>query len=231
MSQVQAIFFPFKPASAHLRKLWCCSSVLAAIAFLLLTGLALTASELRQQPASSLGVAAASASQQSVPVLALASPRVMDHTQQSILGQAAPAEPLAHSLADPEVIESPESAVPAVHMAIYDQCPVRTVRKMTMTVTAYCAGPCCCGKSADGITASGKSVRFNGGKLVAADTRVLPFGSIVSIPGYANDQPVSVQDRGGAIKGHRLDLLMPTHAQARLWGRRVMEVTIWEKVP
>jgi 3D (Asp-Asp-Asp) domain-containing protein len=67
-------------------------------------------------------------------------------------------------------------------------------------------------------------------KLVAADTEVLPFGSIISVPGYDNESVVPVLDRGGAIKGRRLDVLYPTHEQARKWGRQALEVTVWDYV-
>ena len=96
-----------------------------------------------------------------------------------------------------------------------------------MLVTAYCPCRQCCGKT-DGITASGKSVRTNGGKFVAADTRVLPMYTQLTIPGYANNKPVPVLDRGGAIKGNRLDVFFPTHAQARQWGKQWVDVTVWE---
>ncbi len=38
---------------------------------------------------------------------------------------------------------------------------------------------------------------------------------------------VPVLDRGGVIKGHRLDVLFPTHEAAMQWGVRRLEVTIW----
>jgi hypothetical protein len=37
-----------------------------------------------------------------------------------------------------------------------------------------------------------------------------------------------VLDCGGAIKGFRLDLLYPTHEEARIWGVRFVPVTVWE---
>jgi 3D (Asp-Asp-Asp) domain-containing protein len=77
-------------------------------------------------------------------------------------------------------------------------------------------------------TASGYSVWTNGMKLVAADTSVLPFGSLVSVPGYDDDSVVPVLDRGGAIKGNRLDVLYATHEQAQRWGRQTLQVTVWE---
>ena len=37
-----------------------------------------------------------------------------------------------------------------------------------------------------------------------------------------------VLDRGGRIKGPRLDVLYPTHRSARRWGVRELTVTVWE---
>jgi 3D (Asp-Asp-Asp) domain-containing protein len=103
--------------------------------------------------------------------------------------------------------------------------PARTIR---MLVTAYSPDERSCGASADGITASGYSVWTNGMKLVAADTRVLPFGTIITVPGYNRGRPVPVLDRGGAIKGNRLDLLFPTHEAAVKWGKKWIDVQVWE---
>ncbi len=95
-----------------------------------------------------------------------------------------------------------------------------------MEVTAYCACTHCCGPNAVGLTASGKHVSYNDSRFVAADTDVLPFGTKLSIPGYASDQPVEVIDRGGAIKGNKLDVFFPTHEQALEWGRQWVAVTV-----
>lgn len=107
---------------------------------------------------------------------------------------------------------------------------VRPAKTLWMTVTAYSPDERSCGKWADGITASNKSVWSNAMQMVAADTRILPFGSLLTIEGYANDQIVPVEDRGGAIKGMRLDLLYPTHQDALQWGVQRMPVTVWEYV-
>ncbi len=106
--------------------------------------------------------------------------------------------------------------------------PIRPIGTMTMVVTAYSPDERSCGKWADGITASGYSVWTNGMRLVAADERILPFGSLVSIPGYDREDVVPVLDRGGAIKGKRLDVLYATHEQALQWGVQELEVTIWD---
>jgi 3D (Asp-Asp-Asp) domain-containing protein len=104
--------------------------------------------------------------------------------------------------------------------------PAFTGRVIQMEVTAYCPCPRCCGAYADAITASGKPVSYNNSRFVAADTRLLPFNTQLIIPGYNYDQPVEVQDRGGAIKGNKLDLFFPTHQEALNWGRRHLLVTV-----
>lgn len=93
-----------------------------------------------------------------------------------------------------------------------------------MIVTAYCPCRICCDKSADGITASGHKVK-SGDRFVAAP-RSLPFGSKLRIPGYARDTPVLCLDRGGAIKGNKLDVFFNTHKEARAWGVQKLKVRI-----
>ena len=94
-----------------------------------------------------------------------------------------------------------------------------------MDVSAYCPCELCCGQFSDGITASGLSVEANGGFFVAAD-KSIPFGTMVSVPGYNDGEPVPVLDRGGAITGNKLDVYFPTHESAIEWGRRNVAVTI-----
>lgn len=87
-------------------------------------------------------------------------------------------------------------------------------------VTAYCACAKCCGKT-DGITASG--ARATEGVTVAADTKVLPFGTRIYIEGVGERV---VQDRGGAIRGNRIDLYFDNHQSALNFGRQTKQVTI-----
>ncbi|MEM1423776.1 MAG: 3D domain-containing protein [Planctomycetota bacterium] len=109
----------------------------------------------------------------------------------------------------------------------YNGRPLVRVKTVWMTTTAYSPDHRSCGIWADGITASMRSVWTNGMELVAADRRVLDFGSLVSIPGYASERAVPVLDVGGAIKGARLDLLYPTHRRAMKWGVQKLPVTVW----
>ena len=87
-------------------------------------------------------------------------------------------------------------------------------------VTAYCPCAQCCGQYADGITASGHRIQ-PGDRFVAAD---LPFGTLIHVPGYGL---VPVLDRGGAIKGDRIDVYFDTHAQALRWGRQRLTVSVF----
>jgi len=105
--------------------------------------------------------------------------------------------------------------------------PIRPMREMWMTVTAYSPDAASCGDSADGLTATLHHVSTNGHALVAADPEVLGYGSMITVPGYDQSRVVPVLDCGGAIKGRRLDVLFPTHAQAMRWGVRRMKVTVW----
>lgn len=92
----------------------------------------------------------------------------------------------------------------------------------TLIVTAYCPCEKCCGEFADGVTASGHIIEPND-CFVAADPNI-SFGTCLSIPGYAGGRMVSVEDRGGAIQGNRLDVFFPTHDEALAWGIREFEV-------
>jgi 3D (Asp-Asp-Asp) domain-containing protein len=93
-----------------------------------------------------------------------------------------------------------------------------------MRVTAYCPCEKCCGRHADGITASGHIIK-DGDTFVAADGRY-SFGTEMLIPGYNNDQPVKVLDRGGAIRGDKIDVFFNSHSQALEWGVRNLQVKI-----
>ncbi len=105
--------------------------------------------------------------------------------------------------------------------------PVRPTGVLRMRVTAYSPDAHSCGDSADGLTATLHSVETNAFQLVAADPRVLKYGSLITVPGYADDAIVPVLDCGGKIKGSRLDVLYPTHAEAKRWGSRWLTVTLW----
>jgi 3D (Asp-Asp-Asp) domain-containing protein len=93
-----------------------------------------------------------------------------------------------------------------------------------MRVTAYCTCPKCCGKFSDGLTANMHKVR-RGDTFVAADKRI-PFGTGIIIPGYNEDRPVEVKDRGRLIRGNRLDVFFNNHQVAKKWGAKYLDVMV-----
>jgi len=96
-----------------------------------------------------------------------------------------------------------------------------------MRITAYCPCPKCCGQYSDGITACGHEIQ-PGDTFVAADGRY-SFGTEMLIPGYSNGRVVKVLDRGGAIKGNRLDVFFYSHEEALEWGVKYLDVKVRRK--
>ena len=130
-------------------------------------------------------------------------------------------------IATPFIVLSLSLAVAVAALAkTDDSSSASRTSVMEMEVTAYCPCKKCCGPNAKGVTASGRRVTHNNGLFVAADTRILPFDTKLQIPGYADGQLVPVLDRGGAIKGKKLDVFFPSHERALQWGRRKVEVTV-----
>lgn len=92
----------------------------------------------------------------------------------------------------------------------------------TMTVEATAYTPYCAGCS--GITATGIDVRSNPNqKVIAVDPSVIPLGSKVWVEGYGE---AIAGDTGGAIKGNKIDILMPTQEQAINFGRQSITIKV-----
>jgi 3D (Asp-Asp-Asp) domain-containing protein len=97
----------------------------------------------------------------------------------------------------------------------------------SFTITAYTPNEESTGKRPGDpgyrITASGAEVQE--GVTIAADWRILPPGTVVYIEGIG--QRV-VQDRGGAIKGKRIDVFFESEQAALEWGRQKRRVYLIE---
>ncbi|MEJ9268974.1 3D domain-containing protein, partial [Bacillus thuringiensis] len=52
---------------------------------------------------------------------------------------------------------------------------------------------------------------------------VIPLGSRVHVEGYGT---AIAGDTGGAIVGNKIDVHMPSTAEAQRWGRKTVKVTI-----
>ena len=96
----------------------------------------------------------------------------------------------------------------------------------TYRVTGYSACVRCCGKS-DGITADGTYAPAAKERIVSAPKEI-PFGTRMWIDGVGQ---VVVHDRGGAIRGRRLEQFFHTHKEALQWGVQERKVYIWVAKP
>ncbi|MFD2216669.1 3D domain-containing protein [Metabacillus endolithicus] len=74
------------------------------------------------------------------------------------------------------------------------------------------------------VTYLGYNIKKNPNmKLIAVDPGVIPLGSKVWVEGYG----VAIAgDTGGAIIGHKIDVLMPSSAKALQWGRKTVKIVI-----
>lgn len=88
-------------------------------------------------------------------------------------------------------------------------------------VTAYCSCAKCCGKT-NGITAAG--TRATAGRTVAASSK-FGIGTKLNINGHT----YTVEDRGGAINGNKIDIYVSSHAEALAWGVRYLPVNVINK--
>ncbi|MCT4571923.1 cell wall-binding protein EntC, partial [Bacillus thuringiensis] len=93
-------------------------------------------------------------------------------------------------------------------------------REFQVVATAYTADPLENGyKAGDQVkSALGHNLTANPNmKLIAVDPSVIPLGSKVWVEGYG----VAIAgDTGGAIKGNKIDVLMPDKGTSSSWGRK-----------
>ena len=82
----------------------------------------------------------------------------------------------------------------------------------SFTATAYCL---------KGRTALGHGVRRG---IIAADPRILRLGSRINLGAGAYSGEYLVSDTGGAVKGKKIDIWMPSCAEARRFGRRTVTI-------
>ncbi|WP_282140818.1 3D domain-containing protein [Cytobacillus oceanisediminis] len=152
--------------------------------------------------------------------------------------QPAPeAKPQAKSNSEPEPAKPAAEAKPATEPAKAEaeskpaaeaeaEAPAETANNETaqnvlnMEATAYTAD--CEGCS--GITATGINLKENPDqKVISVDPNVIPLGTKVHVEGYGN---AVAGDTGGAIKGNKIDIFMPSQEDAINFGRKTVKVTI-----
>jgi 3D (Asp-Asp-Asp) domain-containing protein len=98
--------------------------------------------------------------------------------------------------------------------------PKKSTKVITVKATAYTAS---C-KGCTGITKTGFNLKANPNKkIIAVDPTVIPLGTKVHVEGYGK---AIAADIGGAIKGNRIDVFIPTKKAAINFGVKRLKVTI-----
>jgi 3D (Asp-Asp-Asp) domain-containing protein len=83
--------------------------------------------------------------------------------------------------------------------------------------TAFSYSLCCRGSSGMGVRRG----------TIAADPRILPYGTRVRMTGAGSyDGEYLVTDAGTAIKGNKIDVWVPTIHEARRFGRKNVKLTV-----
>lgn len=130
--------------------------------------------------------------------------------------------PLANQ-ATPVTNVTPTSAngvQPTSQQNVVSQAPSNVAKTMTVEATAYTAY--CTGCS--GTTANGTDLRANPNlKVIAVDPRIIPLGTKVWVEGYGE---AIAADTGGAIKGNKIDVFIPSKEDAYEWGRKNVTIKI-----
>jgi len=110
--------------------------------------------------------------------------------------------------------QAPAEVAPAVEAA------APSSKEITVEATAYTAS--CEGCS--GITATGINLLEDPNqKVISVDPSVIPLGSKVYVEGYGE---AIAGDTGGAIKGNKIDVFIPSKQEAINFGRKQLKVTI-----
>ncbi|MED1741313.1 LysM peptidoglycan-binding domain-containing protein [Bacillus swezeyi] len=93
-------------------------------------------------------------------------------------------------------------------------------KEMTVTATAYTAND----GGMSGVTATGIDLKANkNAKVIAVDPSVIPLGSKVHVEGYGE---ATAADTGGAIKGNKIDVFVPSKSAAKNWGVKTVKVKV-----
>ena len=130
--------------------------------------------------------------------------------EKTVISEVVITEPVDRIVQVQKVQTSRSSALPRTSSS--------TAGGTTYKITAYCPCSKCCGK-ATGRTASG--TKATAGRTVAASSK-FAFGTKLNIGGHI----YTVEDRGGAVNGNKIDIFVNTHSEALQWGVRYMTVSV-----
>ena len=132
-------------------------------------------------------------------------------TEKSVISEVVVQEPVDKIVQVQKKVTSRSSTLPRTSST-------STTGGTVYKITAYCPCAKCCGKT-NGRTASGTTA--TAGRTVAASSK-FAFGTKLNIGGHV----YTVEDRGGAINGNKIDIFVNTHAEALQWGVRYLSVSV-----
>lgn len=119
----------------------------------------------------------------------------------------------------PTIAEAPiNKNIPLPKNIVQHRAKQRPI-KMLFEVTAYTKSDF--SMNGKGITASGTKVMQN---RTIASSRRIPYGTRIFFPKLG--RTYVVEDRGGAIKGNRIDIYMDSRTEALKFGRKKLEGVI-----
>lgn len=134
--------------------------------------------------------------------------------EKTLISEVVIQEPVNKIVQVTQVVTSRASTLPRTSTVVAEEGAT------TYKITAYCSCSKCCGKTT-GITASGTTA--TAGRTVAASSQ-FAFGTKLNIGGHI----YTVEDRGGAINGNRIDIFVSSHAEALQWGVKYLPVSVAE---
>ena len=155
--------------------------------------------------------------------------------KQEVVAPATPTPAVAPVTQAPAPVQpAPEKPAPqqapAAQPVASSNKSLEGARSIVMKASAYDLSFESCGKRPGdkyyGITATGTQARPG---VVAVDPSVIPLGSklyIESMDGTGSYGYASAEDKGGAIKGNRIDLFYANRSDALSFGRRQVKVYI-----
>ena len=131
--------------------------------------------------------------------------------EKSVISEVVVQEPVDKIVQVQKKVTSRSSTLPRVSST-------STTGGTVYKITAYCPCAKCCGKT-NGRTASGTTA--TAGRTIAASSK-FAFGTKLNIGGHV----YTVEDRGGAINGNKIDIFVNSHAEALQWGVRYLNVSV-----
>ncbi|WP_342504886.1 3D domain-containing protein [Sporosarcina sp. FSL K6-2383] len=126
-------------------------------------------------------------------------------------------EEVADEVVVPVLRNVQTAVVPPQTQSVYDNNDGKELLVTATAYTAYCEG-------CSGTTAYGIDLRANPNhKVIAVDPRVIPLGTKVWVEGYGE---AIAGDTGGAIKGNKIDVFIPSYNQAMEWGVKKVKMKV-----